>query len=113
MVVEYAEPIVPAGSVSAVTARFETMVRANAFVAATPALSKIRAVKFAVPAVCGVPLITPEAGTIARPAGNAPAEIDQVNGAVPPVFASVCEYTTPVVPPGIGLAVVNTGAALT
>lgn len=111
-VCEYAAPTVPAAiGVAVVTARFELIVIVNAFVAATPALSKMRAVKFATAPVCAVPPIAPVAGTIAKPAGSDPALIDHVNGAVPPEFASVCEYAAPVVPPGIGLAVVTAGTA--
>ena len=46
-----------------------------------------------------------------NPVGNEPDEIDQVSGVVPPVAASVCEYAVPLVPPGIGVAVVIDGAA--
>ena len=44
---------------------------------------------FGFSAVVGVPVITPLEGVIAKPAGNEPAAIDQVNGAVPPVAANV------------------------
>jgi len=49
---------------------------------------------------------------IVRPVGRMPLEIDQVNGAVPPVTASGCEY----VPVGVALAnvvVVMLGTAAT
>ena len=35
-----------------------------------------------------------------KPAGNAPDSTDHVNGVVPPVVASVCEYAAPTVAPG-------------
>jgi hypothetical protein len=59
-----------------------------------------------------VPLIVPVELLIVRPVGRMPLEIDQVNGAVPPVTASGCEY----VPVGVALAnvvVVMLGTAAT
>ena len=56
-------------------------------------------VKDAVPAVVGVPLMTPD-GERARPAGGEPTDMAHEYGIVPPVAASVCEYATPTVPPG-------------
>jgi hypothetical protein len=52
-------------------------VSAKAFVATRDKLSATCTVKFAVPAVVGVPLIVPP-GEIARPAGKLPAESDHV-----------------------------------
>ena len=46
-------------------------------------------IKFAVPAVEGVPLIC--APDKLNPEGSVPAAIDQINGAVPPLAWSVCE----------------------
>src|SRR5262249_8626573 len=46
-------------------------------------------VKLEVPAVVGVPEITPVAAVRVSPAGNVPLAIDQVYGGVPPVAASV------------------------
>src|SRR5271165_2334470 len=45
-----------------------------------PVLSTTCTVKFATPGVFGVPLIIPAAGSIAIPAGSAPALIDQTYG---------------------------------
>jgi len=53
------------------------IVSAKAFDAVCDALSVTLAVKFALPAVVGVPLITP-AGLSASPAGSDPAVIDHV-----------------------------------
>ena len=69
------------------------------------------AVKFDVPAVVGVPVITPPVD-IVRPAGSDPAVMDQVYGAVPPEAPRVCwGYTVPAVPPGSAVVVMVGGAA--
>src|SRR5882724_11547916 len=47
------------------------------------------------PAVVGVPLIVPVAGSSVMPVGRAPLVMDQVKGAVPPVVAGVDEYSVP------------------
>jgi hypothetical protein len=46
-------------------------------------------VKLEVPAVDGVPEITPVPGVSVSPAGSVPLAIDQVYGGVPPVAVSV------------------------
>ncbi len=56
-------------------------------------------VKFAVPAVVGVPPMVPEALRV-RPAGGAPAVRVHVYPPVPPAAARDCEYATPTTPPG-------------
>jgi len=48
-------------------------------------------VKFDVPPLAGVPLITPVDGANERPAGNVPAVVAQVYGAVPPIAVNVVE----------------------
>lgn len=65
-------------------------------------------VKFDVPAAVGVPLMTPAEERV-RPAGSVPADVVHVNGVVPPVAVSVCEYAAFTVPFG-RLAVVIDGA---
>ena len=60
------------------------MIRAVTKESAPEALSVTWIVKFAVPAAEGVPLIWP-AGLSDNPAGNAPGEIDHVNGGMPPL----------------------------
>ena len=62
----------------------------RAWVAAADLLSVAFTVKFAAPVADGVPLIKP-AGLSDKPPGKAPAEIDQVNGGVPPLTARFCE----------------------
>jgi hypothetical protein len=62
-------------------------------------------VKLAVAAPVGVPLITPAADRV-KPAGSAPPAMDHVYPDVPPEAARVCEYATPIEPPGKGEAVV-------
>jgi len=62
-------------------------------------------VKFAVPTVVGIPVMTPPVDR-ARPAGSVPAVTDHVYCGVPPVAAKVCEYAVPTVPLTSGDAVV-------
>ena len=64
-----------------------------------------------VAAVVGVPEITPVDATRLNPAGNEPALIDQVYGAVPPLACSVVEYVVPTVPPGNDVVVTVGGCA--
>jgi hypothetical protein len=47
-------------------------------------LSATATVKLPVPAVVGVPLMTPVAGSMDRPAGREPELMDHVSGGVPP-----------------------------
>ena len=68
-------------------------------------LSATWTVKFAVPALEGVPAIIPPSESVS-PAGKAPAVSDHAYGGVPPVADSVCEYCTLTGPVGIGDAVV-------
>jgi hypothetical protein len=56
-------------------------------------------VKLKVPAVEGVPPITPPALSD-RPDGNVPVDTDQVNGSRPLTAFKDCEYSTPVSPLG-------------
>ena len=63
--------------------------------ARAPAASDTSTATSNVPAVAGVPLMTPEEEFSDSPDGIEP---DHVNGARPPVAVSVAEYTTPVVP---------------
>ena len=66
--------------------------------------------KLGAPAV-GVPEITPVALTRLRPAGNAPADTDQLSGAVPPDAARLVEYAAPTVALGKELVVMEGAAA--
>ncbi len=52
-------------------------------------------VKFAVPAVVGVPVIAPVELFSVRPAGNDPAVIDHVYGVVPPVACNALRIRRP------------------
>ena len=54
------------------------------------ALSVTVTVKLNVPAVVGVPSITPVTASRVRPVGSAPTVMLQVYGVVPPVAANVC-----------------------
>ena len=53
--------------------------------------SLTRAVKLKRPATVGVPVMTPLAALSAKPAGREPLPMDQVQGVVPPLAASVPE----------------------
>jgi hypothetical protein len=75
-------------------------------------LSFTVAVKFAVPAVVGVPLMVPFALGL-KPAGSAPAEMLQVYPPVPPLAPSVCEYAVLAVAPGNDVVVIVSGAMVT
>jgi hypothetical protein len=74
---------------NAMTGAVTTIERAFVAVPAGEAESVTITVKFAVPAVFGVPEMTPVAAFRLRLAGGAPAEIDQVREPVPPLAASV------------------------
>jgi hypothetical protein len=95
-VCEYAPPTLPEGrDVVVIESGGGSTVRANDFVAVRDALSRTWTVKFAVPAVVGVPLITPALDTVSQV--GAPVT-DHVYGGVPPVAARLWEYAVPTVP---------------
>ena len=73
----------------------------RAFVAVSAGVweSVTRTVKFEVPAVVGVPEITPPE-LKESPAGRLPLWRDQLYGVTPPVAASVWLYATPICPFG-------------
>jgi len=60
-------------------------------VALPPAASVTLTVNENAPAVDGVPLTSPVDGEMLSPAGSCPLEIENVNGAVPPVKPTLCE----------------------
>jgi hypothetical protein len=106
-VVEYAVPAVPpandvvvtvGGWVAAATAILK------AFVPVLFAASVTCTVNETVPAVVGVPEITPGDVRL-NPAGNVPALTLQLYGVVPPLACSVVEYAVPAVPPGSDVVV--------
>ena len=82
------------------------VVKLSACVAVLDALSTARTVKLEVPAVVGVPLITPVDGFRLNPPGKDPELIDHVNGEVQPAVASLSEYGTPTVQGGTAEVVV-------
>ena len=114
-VVEYAVPAVPPGSDTVVTvggwAAAATAIL-NAFVPLLFAASVTCTVNDTVPAVVGVPEITPVDAARLKPAGSDPALTLQLYGAVPPLACSVVEYAVPVVPPGSDVVVTNGGWAV-
>ena len=87
---EYATPIWPAGRLEVVTDRSTGITIDRAFVAVSAGVweSVTLTVKFEVPAVVGVPEITPPE-LKERPAGRVPESSDQLYGVTPPVAASV------------------------
>ncbi len=111
---EYAAPRLPEGrDVVVIESGGGSTVRANDFVVVRDALSRTWTVKFAVPAVVGIPLITPAADNV-RPAGGVPIVTDHAYGGVPPVANKLCEYAVPTAPFGRGDAVrIETGGGST
>jgi hypothetical protein len=83
---------VPAGKAEAVVIESAggLIVSANDFVVVRDALSATSTEKFEVPAVAGVPLITPEEESVS-PLASDPDVTDQRYGGVPPLAASVWE----------------------
>jgi hypothetical protein len=65
------------------------------------------AVKLNVPAVVGVPEITPVNAARLNPAGSVPELTLQLYGVVPPLACNVVVYAVPTVLPGSGAAVVS------
>ena len=113
-VVEYAVPAVPPGKDVVVTvggcAAAATAIL-KAFVPVLFAASFTCTVNDTVPAVVGVPEITPVDATRLNPAGNVPAFTLQLYGVVPPLACSAVEYAVPAVPPGSDVVVTNGGCA--
>jgi hypothetical protein len=68
-------------------------------------------VKLNVPAAVGVPEMVPPEDSV-RPAGRAPELMLQLYGVVPPLAASVVEYTDPTCPEGRELFVIWTEAGV-
>ena len=107
-------PAVPPGSDVVVTvggcAAAATAIL-NTFVPVLFAASVTRTVNDTVPAVVGVPEITPVDAAKLNPAGSAPALTLQLYGVVPPLACSVVEYAVPAVPPGSDVVVTVGGCA--
>ena len=104
MLAEYACPTVPELRDAVVTlsgggAAGLTVIR-NCLLSERLFASVTRAVKSKLPAVVGVPVNAPLDGSSEIPAGNAPADTVQVNGAVPPVAVTDAEYAAPTVAAG-------------
>ena len=109
----YAVPTVPPLSdvvvtCTGVTAAATTMLKLFVVLCAGELESVTFKVNDAVPAVVGVPLICPALLSVS-PAGNAPEEIDQLYGVVPPLAASVAVYAVPTWPPLSVEVVICTG----
>jgi hypothetical protein len=86
------------------------IVKENAFVTVAEASSVTWNVMLEVPAVVGVPPITPVADKL-RPAGSVPEDTHQLYGAVPPVAASIWLYAVPTVPAGREAVVIERATA--
>ena len=99
--VEYAVPVVPPGSDVVMTiGGGAATVMLKVLVPVLLAASFTCTVNDTVPAVVGVPEITPVDATKFNPAGNVPALTLQLYGVVPPLACSVVEYAVPAGPPG-------------
>ena len=72
----------------------------NALSLKNPFASVTLTVILLVPAVAGVPLITPLPLFKLNPAGNTPTVIDQPSGILPPVAVNVVPYNRSTVPSG-------------
>lgn len=83
----------------------------KAFVPVLFAASFTSTVNENVPAVVGVPEITPVEVTSVNPGGNAPALTLQLYGDVPPVACNVVEYAVSAVPEGSEVVVTEGGCA--
>src|SRR4029077_703859 len=113
-VVEYAVPAVPPGNDVVVTVggcAVAATAILKAFVPVLFAASVTCIVHDAVPAVVGVPEITPVDATRLNPAGSVPALTLQVYGVVPPLACSVVVYALPAAPPGNDVVVTVGGCA--
>src|SRR4029077_10471185 len=113
-VVEYAVLAVPPGNDVVVTVggcAAAATATLKAFVPVLFAASVTCTVNDAVPAVVGVPEITPVDATRLNPAGSVPALTLQVYGVVPPLACSVVVYALPAAPPGNDVVVTVGGCA--
>ena len=88
------------------------MVSAKFCVVLAPPLSVTCAVKLNVPAVVGVPLITPVVAFRFRPAGRKLCDIDHEKGVVPPAVAIVVEYAVAAVAGGSVVVVIVSAVAM-
>src|SRR5262245_37437226 len=84
---------------------------ATDFVCICDAVSRTWTVKFAVPAVVGVPVISPAADNV-RPAGGVPDVTDHRYGGAPPVAARLWEYAVPTAPFGRDDVVIESGGMI-
>jgi len=93
---EYGTPIEALERIGAVvTVNSGAVKRVNCFVATAEEPSVNCAVKLKEPALAGTPEIIPVEPSMDNPPGKAPAIIDHLNGATPPVAESGCEYAEP------------------
>ena len=108
----YAAPTVPAGSddVVMVNGGGATVMLSDC-VAVAFELSFTCTVKFAGPAVVGVPLMVPLAASN-RPEGSEPRVVDHVYPPIPPLAESVWLYAAPTVPAGSDVVLILSGTAL-
>ena len=97
-VCEYDAVTVPSERVAVVTVRVLYIVIESALVSVAPLSSITWTVKLLVPAVVGVPLITPVEAFKLNPAGRTPIVILQLYGVLPPEAVRVWLYTLPTLP---------------
>ena len=108
-VCEYVAPTIPGGSDDVVTVNGGAVIVILRFcVSVAFELSFTCTVKLGLPAAVGVPVIAPLAASD-RPAGSAPAVLDQLLPPVPPLAESVWLYPTPTVPAGSDVVVTASG----
>jgi hypothetical protein len=110
----YGVPTIPGGNEDGTIVSAAAIRIVSDFVASCAGLleSVRRTVKSEIPAVVGVPLMTPPDDS-ARPAGNVPEALDHAYGVVPLTPAKVAEYATLTTPAGKGeVVVIEGGAAL-
>jgi hypothetical protein len=104
---EYAVPTMPAGSGDVdVIVSFATIMMLRFAVAVLLSASVTFTVKLELPAVVGVPDITPVLEFSDNPAGNVPLLMLHVYGVTPPVAASVVVYATLTIPFGSVVVVI-------
>jgi hypothetical protein len=111
---EYAVPSAAVGNTTVDTRSDWLTVTERLAVAMPLALSATCAKKLVVPAVVGVPEITPVLAANVNPGGKMPELMLHVYGAVPLVAARVAEYPAPVIAPGkLLVTTLTTDAAFT
>src|SRR4030066_411229 len=98
----------PSGRAVVLMVTDEYMMTDSAFVATAPFASTTCTVKFDVPAVSGIPLITPLPLSKLKPDGSVPVMTDQAYGVLPPEADSVWLKARLTVPSDSAVVVTDT-----